>query len=117
MPGTVTLRSGIEASEPLVRITMATLGHFMEKSPVSFYEFVMLCRDREHVAWGNCAKDFPEGFMEPITQGSVPASPGPYDPVGRVNHCIREIVRDAVEGDELEMRLVDPCRPGEGAGD
>ena len=44
----VKLKNGVEEVKGLVQITMAILSSLMKDDPISFYELVMKCRDRNH---------------------------------------------------------------------
>lgn len=73
---------------------MLALQSLIENHPVAFYEMVTLCRDPDHEIWGD---------MGEILQDSKLVKPN-----GRVRPEVREIVLNAVEGEDMNMQLVSP---------
>lgn len=93
------LKNGSEEFPALVKVTMMSVEHLLESHPVAFFELVSLCRDRDHELFGNTAVKL---------QGL-----GLVDPGGKVHGSIRNIVLSAVEGEDLEMRLISPLAEAE----
>lgn len=93
----VTLRTGEQHHEGLVRVTMLSLSELMKSNPIAFYEFVELCRDSEHRLFGN-TKEVLEGLH--LLEGD-----------GQPHDATREIALAATEGDGLELTLRDPRQP------
>jgi len=89
----VRLKNGAEEGKPLVLATMMSLRRTMEKDPMAFYDFVMLCRDRHYEPFGNA--------IERLENLSLVHS-------GQVHESIRNVVLSAVEGDGLEMTIGSP---------
>lgn len=90
----VTLRTGTEALDVLVRTTLLALGKVLETDPVAFLELVSLCRDPEHEMWGN-SEEVLLGFHL-------------MDGPGHVHQSVREIVLAATEGEGRYLHLVNP---------
>ena len=97
---TVILRNGYEHAEPLVRVAMMSLRHLMVENPVAFYEFVCLCRDDTHKLFGNTD--------EILRDRRLIEERGERSP--SIQPSLREITLAATEGDELEMKLVNPIK-------
>ncbi len=73
---------------------MLSLSSLLEKNPIVFYEFVILCRDSAHrlfCSTGELLRD-----LKLIEQDGQP------------HDAIRLVVLAAIEGDKLEMKLVSP---------
>ena len=92
-PEVVTLRTGKEVPSMMVNVTLISLNHLYETNGVALYELVMLARDSSHQLWGGTG-DVLEGLG--LTQG------------GRLHDITRDVVLAATEGEEMQMRLVDP---------
>lgn len=93
--GTVVLKNGAEEAEVFVRAFMGALGSLLAAEPVAFYELVMLCRDPAHVVW-RPSVDMLKGRNLLEADGTT------------IHSSIRNLVLAAVEGEELEMRIVSP---------
>ncbi len=90
----VTLRTGVESHGGLVTVTMLALKALMEANPIALYEFVELCRDRNHRLFGNTA-DILSGRN--LIEGD-----------GQPHDATREIVLAAAEGDGMDLTLQSP---------
>jgi hypothetical protein len=77
----------------MVSVVWVALQDLLAANSVAFYEFVQLCRNREHKLFGNTAEVL--GTRGWINDGQ------PHD-------ATRSIVLASVEGDDLAMHLVSP---------
>ena len=91
---TVTLKNGTEEAKPLVAVMMLTLEHLFEEDPIAAYELVMLCRNKDHVLFGNTGATLKDLSL--------------VERDGRVCQSIRNVVLSAVVGDGLDMILQSP---------
>lgn len=91
----VTLKNGAVEAEPLVKVTMMSLGRLWDENPICAYELVMLCRDSNHKPFGNSDKILVELAL---VQN------------GRVHDSIRNIVLSSVSGEGLEMTFGSPVK-------
>lgn len=91
-PEIVRLRNGAEVSAALVISTKMLIEDLFQTQPIAFIELVSLCRNNDHQIFGNAAEHF-ASLM---------------DDRGQVFQSIADIVLSAVEGEGLNMRLVDP---------
>lgn len=67
------LKNGTEEAKSLVHIVSASLRRILEKNPISVYELVMKCRDRNHQCFGNTADILNNmHYFRVITQSTVP---------------------------------------------
>ncbi len=89
----VTMKNGTKEVQSLIDVTMLSLNALMKSNPIAFYEFVQICKDRNHRPFGNTGKILEECEL---LHG------------GQVHDSIRDIVLSAVEGTGLEMHLTDP---------
>ena len=93
----VMLRNGKEAPDILVNTTMLALSTLLSQQPVAFYELVEVCRNKDHVIFGDCASRIERfGLMES----------------GRVHECVRDIVLSAVDGEDFDLTLHSPLPEG-----
>jgi len=90
----VELRNGHEALVPLVTSVTVSLRHLFENDTIAFYEFVMLCRDKTHVLWGNSGEKLKD-------RGLLLGDGQPHGDV-------RKIVLASTEGEGMDMILVSP---------
>ncbi len=96
---TVTLRTGHEEVEPLVRVMMISLRSLMEEDAITFYELVCLARDPNHQPWGGTAEKLKDlNLMESN---------------GTLHDSIRNITLAATEGEMLELRMRSPVEKTE----
>jgi hypothetical protein len=74
----------------------------MVENPLVFYDFVMKCRDNSYKMWTkNAEKELQAlSFMQQE---------------GRIHQSIRNIVLSAVEGDDMDMLIMNPVK-SEGQG-
>ena len=91
---TVKLKNGTIEAEGLVSVMMFSLRNLLQESPITFYELVMKCRDRDHQFWSDTLKSLQDLHL--IQQD------------GKVHDSIRNIVLSAVEGEMSEMTLGSP---------
>jgi len=91
----VTLKTGKEEVEALVTVTRMTLSLMLELSEsILFYEAVMIAKDHNHDPWGD-SKDKLKVY-------------GLLESDGRMHDSVRNIILASVEGEWLDMRLVNP---------
>ncbi len=91
----IKLRGGPQEAEAVVRVLLMTLRGLYAEHWTAFYDAVMLARDPAH-------KIFSESQRKALLDLSL---------IGRgdqMHESIRNIIRAAVEGDGLEMRIIDP---------
>ena len=87
---TVKLEGGSAEAKSLVVVTMDSLQRLIENDPIPFYELVMRSRDRDHEFFGNSGERLERlGLTER----------------GVVHSSTAALVRNAVTGDLLKMRL------------
>lgn len=91
----VRLKNGTEEVEGIVWITMLHLSSLIKGDPISFYELVMKCRDRNH----NIFSGVQEEKLQDLNL---------LDSTGTVHDSIVNIVVSAVEGNRSKMMLVSP---------
>ena len=92
----VKLKNGSEAPDFVVTAHMASLRSLFDIQPIAFYELVMVARDPAHQPCGN--------------SGQILRSLHLIDPNGGMHDTTKDIILSAVDGDEVEMRLVSPVR-------
>lgn len=93
----VTLKDGSVVPEPAVASIYVAIRSLMETDPLAFYELVMLSRDSSHQIFSD-------------VQRTALRSRSLIESDGRPHQLISEIVRNSVEGDLLDMRLVNPLK-------
>jgi hypothetical protein len=86
----IKLRTGQEVARPLVAVVLLTLRKLLDENPVLFYELVMLARDRNHQCFGNTGEQLARLGLNPMHSDE------------------RYIIKAAVEGEGVNMRLVSP---------
>lgn len=91
---TVTLRTGKEAIEPMVKVLSLSLQSLMAKNPIALYELAEKCKDTSHELFGNTGNLLRELSL--------------IEPDGSVKDIVQDIVLASVEGEGLEMHLVNP---------
>jgi hypothetical protein len=74
---------------PLLNVTLMSVGMLFETEPVAFYELVQLCRDPEHKLFGNT--------------GDKLKSLSLIQDNGQSHNSVREIVLKYTDGDGLDM--------------
>lgn len=98
MPETLMLRNGVEAATAVVVVTFTHLKKMFHEEPLCFWDAVMIARDPNYQPFG--------------TNGHKLVGWGILDNDEKTMHAaIREVILAAVEGDGLEMKLVNPVRP------
>ena len=95
----VKLRNGTEEAAPLVSVVKLGIRRLQEKRPITLYELVMKCRDRDHTFSGGCEDEL-------ISLGLVERG-------GHIHESIRNVVLSSATGDGLEMTFVDPAKPSD----
>lgn len=93
-PKNVTLRTGAEVPDVLLRTTAVALRTLMAEHPVALYEAVMVARDKTHEPFGNTGEAL-RGF-------------GFLDSAGKMHDAIRDIILASAEGDGFDIGLVSP---------
>jgi hypothetical protein len=93
--GTVRLKNGSEEAVGLVRAVMISMRS-LEMIPL--YELTMLARDRNHELFTPALGEKLAGLSLITERGES------WD----MHDCVRNIVMSAMEGELLEMRMVDP---------
>jgi len=97
---TVLLKNGIKEAEPLVRVMMyLVLPDLLKNHPTAFYDLVMRCRDKSYKFFGNNEKLLKDKNI--------------VDTDGSIHSSIKNIVLCAIEGEGIEMRLVNPLKKSE----
>ncbi|MDP3730644.1 MAG: hypothetical protein Q8R14_03860 [Candidatus Omnitrophota bacterium] len=90
----ITLKNGATEIEVAVRVVMMSLDLLIQQKPIVFYELVMKARDPNHKFFGRSEEDL-------MALSLVERDGELYD-------ITRNIVLSAVEGEDLNMRLVSP---------
>ncbi len=93
-PVNVTLRTGAEVPEPVVRTTWLALEALDDTNPIALYEAVMVARDRAHVPFGNT--------------GEVLKRIGLLGRDGTMHDATRDVILAAAEGEGAGLHLVSP---------
>jgi hypothetical protein len=88
MIAVVRLRDGTETPAPLVTTTMLALHRLLNDDPIGLYELAMRSRDRDHQLWGD--------YEQRLESAAL------------LHPAVLEIVRNAIEGDGMDMRLRSP---------
>jgi len=92
---TIKLKNGAEILEVLAKTEMMTLKLLFKKHPIAFYELVQICRNPGH-------KIFSEREQKILTELSI------IEKDGSVRSETRDFVICAVDGESLDMKIVDP---------
>lgn len=96
----VTLKNGAEEHHGLVKVLCGlVLPKLMEEDPITFYELVMLARDSKH-------KIFSDVQKKKLQDLNL------LEQTGGLHSSTANIVRCAVDGEGLKMRLVNPLQYG-----
>ena len=90
----VTLRTGVEMPDALVRTVNLALSTLMNTNPVALYEAVEIARDRNHVPFGNTGDVLREMHL--------------LESDGLMHGATRDVIRASAEGDGFDVRLVSP---------
>ncbi len=94
---TVVLKNKTTEAKPLVLITMHILNELVKEGKgIVVYELTELAKDRDHKMWGNTSES-----AKPL-----------LDPTGQMHDSIRNIILNAIEGEELNLKIVSPIDDG-----
>ena len=94
----VRLKNGAEEFGPTVKVVTLSLQHLMVANPIAFDELVEKARHPEHLLFGNAGQTLHRaGLLEADGE--------------HMHDSVRNVVVSAVEGEGLEMRLVNPTAP------
>jgi hypothetical protein len=99
MMGNITLRTGKEVPEPLLRSAAMSLRALQHQQPMGVIELVECCRDASHRPFGKTG---------PAIVGWGLASGILADGTLDITPATRDIVLASFEGEDYEMRQVDP---------
>jgi len=88
------LKNGSVEVTSLITVTLMSLNSLIKQDPISFYELVTKCRNREHTIFGNCG-DILRDLQLIQSDNSV-------------HDSIKNIVLSAVSGEGFEMILGNP---------
>jgi hypothetical protein len=100
---TVTLRTGAEEPDATVKVVYSSLRAMMDPNPehntrpgdfLALFDLASKCRNRDYQFFGNN-----EALL--VERGLV-------QPGGRIHDSVRNVVLASVEGEGMEMRLVNP---------
>ena len=94
MSGTVILRHGGETPQAAVQTIMLNLRVLLDEQPIAFYELVQVCRNRDHVPFGDTAE--------------VLTGRGLLERDGRPHRVVRDVVLSAARGEEADLHLGSP---------
>lgn len=98
--GAVELKNGSTEAKCLVATVVMTIERLMKENSIALYEMAMLCRDSNHVPWGNSGEALKENKL------AVCDSDGKWT----VDPSIRNIVLSAVRGDGADMVVGSPVK-------
>ena len=94
----VTLKNGAQEYFPLVNVLKILVKVLMDSDPIGFYELVSLARNKDHKVFGG-----KETLSKAIEFDLV-------NNVLQINKSVKNFLLSAVEGDGLEMKLVNPVK-------
>ncbi|MCL2629713.1 MAG: hypothetical protein FWD33_03455 [Alphaproteobacteria bacterium] len=100
MDDLVTLKDGKTFPKFMVNVLNLSLSGLAKNQPIALYELAMVCRDPNHKIFGNAEQLLKERSL--------------VEPDGKIRSEIRAFVLNAVEGDGVEMKLVNPVKLEEG---
>ena len=92
----VTLHDSSKAARAMVAIVMESLELLLKEHPIPFYELAMISRDRSHVLFGNSEEKLKALYL---LEGD-----------GQPHGSVRDIVRNAVSGEGVNMYLRNPVK-------
>ena len=92
---TVTLKNGTVEVKLIVMATLRSLKSLISTDPGTFYELVMVCRDRDHKLFGNAREKLEASKLLQAHES-------------RPHESIRNVILSAVTGDGLDMVLGSP---------
>lgn len=93
-PGVVTLRTGVEMPDALVRAVNRALARLKNTNPIALYEAVEMARDPSHVPFGKTGDVLRELYL--------------LEPDGSMHGATRDAIRALTEADGFDVRLVSP---------
>ena len=96
MTNLIKLKDGTYIPEAIAKVLSISLKGLMQNNPIAFYEFVTKCRNSDHEMFGNT----PE----------VLQSLSLIEQDGQIRNEVKKFVLNSVEGENLEMRLVNPVK-------
>ena len=96
--GTMKLKNGADEVPQLVAVVMHTLRSLMVSAPLQVYDLAMFCRDPTYEFFGDNGSKL-------VSLGLLNARP---DGKFAVHESIYNVVTSAVDGEGLDMRLVNP---------
>ena len=102
MTDIVTLRNGYTTSRVSMAVTFLHVELLLKQNSMAFYDLVTACRNPEHQLW----PESEEILMLSTLVESVDAAGR-----ARIHEHTRSVVLSMVEGEELEMHLVNPIAP------
>jgi hypothetical protein len=91
---TYNMKDGRQISEGLLYAMLGILNLLLQEDPILFYEFVMTCRDPEHVLFDPSMRD------DLITRG--------LSDIDKPQHTFQSVVLTYVVEDDLTMRIDHP---------
>ena len=100
IPATFLLKNGSTEAKGLVAAVVVTIERLMKENPIVLYEMAMLCRDPNHVPWGNSGEALRENTLAVCD----------FDGKWTVDPSIRNIVLSAVTGDGMDMVVGNPVK-------
>jgi hypothetical protein len=87
------LKNGSQELDTMVIVTMRSLQHLAKNDPITLYELVEKCKDKDHVIWGDCESNIKAlGLMTRVG----------------VHESIKNITLSAVIGTGLDITLCSP---------
>lgn len=93
----VELKNGGRVPEPVARVLPLLLQRLAQSDPIAFYELVMLARNPKHKVWSDAI----DQKLQSLAFLDAPS---------HVQNTARQIILSAVEGESLDMRIVDPVK-------
>lgn len=96
----VRLKNGTEEAKSLVSITRLVLQRLYVKDPMALVDLATMCRDGGYTPFGGIGER-----LRALNLVSLCEETGAY----HVHRSIRNVVLSAVEGEGLQMELVNPA--------
>ena len=93
-PKVITLRTGAEVPEPVITPVTLALHALEDSNPIALYEAACMARDRSYVPFGNT--------------GAVLEGIGLLQRGGTMHDATRDVILAAIDGEDLDLRLVSP---------
>jgi len=101
MNNEVKLRNGTVVSEAAMVTTMMNLRALKEENNIAFYEFVQKCKNPQHSIFGGTSTE------KIISEAGLMSE-------GKISEDIRNVALSAIEGEALDIHLVNPCEQAQG---